>query len=289
MAKLETKIGKYLCYLLRHDEDFVLDSEGWVNIVRIVSKLKQKFDALKSKEDIEIVDIIMDIIKTDTKKRYSAKTSSGVVWIRCDYGHSNKNINIEYANNVPPVFLYHGTSKENYEKIVETGKIDMMDRNHVHLSEDVSMAIKVGKRHGDPVVIVINSYDMYKNGIVFHKVENKTWLVDEAIDMCYENKLINTETCNILNNSTEEINNYNFSSNIDCDYIMEKISDHDSLMTVKDINNMFNKLVKLGKGDYKVNICGSEKYYLYIINRSKNKLISIDTSPDEFEEYFSTK
>ena len=97
---------------------------------------------------------------------------------------------------------------------------------------------------------------MYKNGINFHRVENNTWLVDEPIDICYKNKLIDTEACNILNNRIEEINNkFSFINTIDCDAIMEKISDHNSSMTIKDMSNMFNKLVKLGKGNYNINIC----------------------------------
>jgi putative RNA 2'-phosphotransferase len=289
MSTLKHKIGKYLCYMLRHDEKFVLDSEGWVNSIRIIEKLKRRFDELRIKDDNEVFSIIMNIVNSDDKKRYSIKKSSDVTWIRCDYGHSNKNINIEYINSVPPLFLYHGTSKENYEKIIESGKIDMMQRNNIHLSKDICTAIKVGERHGDPVVIVLNAYDMYKNGINFHKMKNDTWIVDESIDTAYIAKLIDTETCNMLSNSnknSKEINRFNFPDTIDCRAMFERISDHSSHMTINEISNMFNKLVELGKGDYNINICGSDNYYLYIINDPENEIISIDTSPDEFQEYF---
>ena len=290
MPKLKTKIGKYLCYMLRHDEDFVLDSEGWANISRISGRIKGRFNELKDKEDTEIINIIMDIVNNDDKKRYSTKVSSDIVWVRCNYGHSNRNIDIEYVNSAPPVFLYHGTSKENYEKIIASGKIDMMSRNNIHLSEDIKSAIRVGKRHGDPIVIVLNAYDMYLNGINFHKVQNNTWLVDDPIDMCYENRVINTETCNLLlNNNEEKFNklNLDFINTINCDAIMEKLSNHGSVLTVEDLSVIFNELVNNGKGNYKMCICGSEGYYLYIINDENNKVVSIDTSPNEFEEYFN--
>ena len=74
----------------------------------------------------------------------------------------------------------------------------------------------------------------------------------------------------------------------DCEIAaIEKISSHNNRLTVKHISKVFKDLIKQGKGDYNINICGSEDYYLYIINDKEKKLISIDTSPDEFEDYLN--
>ena len=162
-----------------------------------------------------------------------------------------------------------------------------MTRHHVHLSSDIETAIKVGKRHGKPVVIVINAYDMYVNGNKFHKTENDTWLSSDPISLAYEEKCIGIETCDIINKNRKNINK-NKIIEADCESpIMTKISDSISHLSVKQISSIFNDLVKHNKGDYKVNICGSNNYYLYIIPNEEDKIISLDTNPDEFEEYFN--
>lgn len=54
--------------------------------------------------------------------------------------------------------------------------IKPMSRLYVHLSKDVLTAVKVGKRHGNPVVLKIHSSKMYKNRIKFYLSENSVWL-----------------------------------------------------------------------------------------------------------------
>ncbi|MFL8618651.1 RNA 2'-phosphotransferase [Clostridioides difficile] len=49
-------------------------------------------------------------------------------------------------------------------------------RLYVHLSNDIDTAVKVGKRHGVPVVLKINTGKMYENGYKFYLSENNIWL-----------------------------------------------------------------------------------------------------------------
>lgn len=51
-----------------------------------------------------------------------------------------------------------------------------MSRLYVHLSEDVETATKVGKRHGEPVVLQVHSGEMFKDGNRFYLSENGVWL-----------------------------------------------------------------------------------------------------------------
>ena len=55
-----------------------------------------------------------------------------------------------------------------------------MSRQYVHLSQNEEMALTVGKRHGEPVVLYIMAKTMYEEGYKFYLSENKVWLVDNV-------------------------------------------------------------------------------------------------------------
>ena len=52
------------------------------------------------------------------------------------------------------------------------------NRQYVHLSKDRDTAIAVGKRHGEPIIYLINALEMYKEGYDFYLSENDVWLID---------------------------------------------------------------------------------------------------------------
>ena len=55
-----------------------------------------------------------------------------------------------------------------------------MSRLYVHLSEDIETAEKVGKRHGNPIILKIDSKEMYEDGIKFYLSKNGVWLTKEV-------------------------------------------------------------------------------------------------------------
>jgi putative RNA 2'-phosphotransferase len=55
-----------------------------------------------------------------------------------------------------------------------------MARQYVHLSQTEETALIVGKRHGNPIILYINSKNMYEEGHNFYLSENKVWLVDNV-------------------------------------------------------------------------------------------------------------
>ena len=61
-----------------------------------------------------------------------------------------------------------------------------MNRNHVHLSDDISAAQQVGARHGKPIILVIDCQAMVKEKIKFYKSNNGVWLT-EYVDPKYIN------------------------------------------------------------------------------------------------------
>ncbi|MGU7780899.1 RNA 2'-phosphotransferase [Burkholderia sp. PU8-34] len=51
-------------------------------------------------------------------------------------------------------------------------------RHHVHLLQDLSTAIAVGKRYGNPVVLAIDARRMHEQRFAFFLAEYGVWLAD---------------------------------------------------------------------------------------------------------------
>ena len=52
------------------------------------------------------------------------------------------------------------------------------ERNYVHLSKDIETASVVGKRHGDLVILEVDSESMFNDGIKFYLSKNNVWICD---------------------------------------------------------------------------------------------------------------
>ena len=77
---------------------------------------------------------------------------------------------------IPPHFLYHGTAERFINSIKEQG-LTPKDRQYVHLTENQSIALDVGKRYGKPRLLIIDAFKMYNEGFEFFQTENNVWLV----------------------------------------------------------------------------------------------------------------
>jgi putative RNA 2'-phosphotransferase len=86
-------------------------------------------------------------------------------------------VDLELEPREPPSTLFHGTGHRTADLIEKEG-LQKMRRHHVHLSPDVETAVKVGSRHGRPVVFQIDAAAMSRDGHVFYCSENGVWLVD---------------------------------------------------------------------------------------------------------------
>lgn len=165
----DLKVGKTISYALRHNpEKYSLkpDEEGYV-------LLDNLFEGLKKEEGIEITfDDINRIIANSDKKRYEINEE----YIRATYGHSG--VKIKKERIMPPETLYHGTTHKAFEKIKTEG-LKSMDRQFVHLSEDLGTARIVGKRRDkEPIILIVHSKKAYENGVGFYKGNDTTWLSD---------------------------------------------------------------------------------------------------------------
>lgn len=124
--------------------------------------------------------VLEEIVRTDYKQRYSFNEDKTL--IRANQGHSIP-VDVELKEEGPPEFLYHGTADRFIKAIMEEG-LKPMSRLYVHLSKDMETANKVGKRHGNPVILKVHSGQMRREGIQFYLSENGVWLT-KKVDVKY--------------------------------------------------------------------------------------------------------
>lgn len=172
-----TKFSIFLSLLLRHKPEEVhlkMNKEGWVEVDHLLKQLHdESYYSDVTLEDIKYV------VDTDEKKRYSLKSFNKKLYIRANQGHSLKNIDLGLKPMIPPIKLYHGTGKKYYNSIMKKGLIKK-ERQFVHLSTSIDVAVKVGQRHGDVVVFEIDTTKMQKDGFVFYMSDNGVWLTDRV-------------------------------------------------------------------------------------------------------------
>ena len=165
-------ISKFLAYILRHNPSAAgieLDSHGWAEVDALIEGVCKTGRFL----DMQLLE---EIVQTDSKQRYSFNGDR--TKIRANQGHS-VDVDVEMEICAPPDILYHGTAEKYIESIREQG-ILKRNRNFVHLSTDAETAIKVGSRHGNPIVLKINTKQMHEDGYIFLLSENGVWQTEQV-------------------------------------------------------------------------------------------------------------
>jgi putative RNA 2'-phosphotransferase len=89
------------------------------------------------------------------------------------------NLDLGLEVKLPPEILYHGTATKNLEIIFKEG-LKKMKRHHVHMSENIETARKVGSRYGKPVILKVKASEMAAAGFEFFQSENGVWLTDQV-------------------------------------------------------------------------------------------------------------
>ncbi len=176
-----TKISVKLAWLLRHcrTPQYIQLNGGWAEVKTIVSVLKQEFPEVN-------LDVIRQIVAEDEKGRYSFDKSGQR--IRANQGHSIPGVMIEMESPEPPEYLYHGTAYRFLDTIMNEG-LKPMTRQYVHISSDYSTALKVGSRHGKPVVLKICAKDFVGDGNELYLSPNGVWqakaVPPQYFSVCY--------------------------------------------------------------------------------------------------------
>lgn len=175
MTPNNQRVSRLLSKVLRHDPKVLgieLDKEGWVEVPVLLKALQ------KTNPSFNLYDL-KEIVAENDKQRFAFDDSGEFKKIRASQGHSLKEVEISYTEQMPPEFLYHGTATKFFDSIKKTG-ITKQSRNHVHLSDNVKTAEAVGKRHGKCLILRIDSMLMYLQGYKWYKSANGVWLTDEV-------------------------------------------------------------------------------------------------------------
>lgn len=156
------KTSKRLSFLLRHcQEPLYIDlNGGW-------AKVRTILDALHiSRETLE------QIVAKDEKGRYAFDHTGQR--IRANQGHSIPGVVVEMEQPEPLQRLYHGTATRFLDDILREG-LKPMNRQFVHISPDYETAVRVGSRHGKPVVLEIDAQRLVKDGYALYRSFNGVW------------------------------------------------------------------------------------------------------------------
>ena len=167
----EMNISKFISLVLRHKPDTIgitLDEHGWANVDELIAGICKynKFDMF----------MLEKIVAEDEKQRYSFNDDKSL--IRANQGHSIP-VDVELVRKNPSDVLWHGTGEKYVESIDRIGLIPK-SRLYVHLSSDYEVAMKVGSRHGVPVIYEINALKMCEEGIDFYQSVNGVWLCKQV-------------------------------------------------------------------------------------------------------------
>jgi putative RNA 2'-phosphotransferase len=159
--------SEFLSLVLRHDPGsvgLVLDPHGWANISDLVAVSPLPLTR----------NTVLEIIKSSDKQRFAL--SDDGERIRANQGHSIE-VDLQLRPVAPPPALYHGTATRFLEAILTEG-LSRQSRQHVHLSADTATATAVGTRHGNVVVLMIDSAAMMSAGHEFVLSANGVWLTN---------------------------------------------------------------------------------------------------------------
>lgn len=157
--------------ILRHKPETIgisLDEHGWANVEELIAGIARNNEFN--------MDILEEIVRTDEKQRYSFNEDKTL--IRANQGHSIP-VDVELEEQAPPDILWHGTGEKYVSSIDKEGLLPK-SRLYVHLSKDKETAVKVGSRHGNPVMYKIHAKRMYEDGYKFYLSVNGVWLTKEV-------------------------------------------------------------------------------------------------------------
>lgn len=160
-------LSKFISLILRHKPEVIgisLDEHGWANVDELLAGIGRT----------RLIDmgILEEIVRMDEKQRYTFNEDH--TRIRANQGHSIQ-VDVELEEKEPPEYLFHGTGRKYMESIDQTGLIPK-NRLYVHLSGDQETAVKVGKRHGEPIVYQVAAGAMSRGGHKFWRSANGVWL-----------------------------------------------------------------------------------------------------------------
>jgi len=170
--KRAVKVSKFLSRVLRHDPGAVgitLDAAGWTDVDELIAASARSGRRFSRAE-------LDHVVAVNNKKRFAY--SGDGRRIRASQGHS-VGVDLGLAAAEPPSVLFHGTATTVLPLVLREG-LRPMSRQDVHLSADAETALRVGSRHGRPVVLEVDAAGLAAVGHVFRVSANGVWLTDRV-------------------------------------------------------------------------------------------------------------
>ncbi len=169
------KLSKLLSLVLRHKPSLLsisLDSEGFSNIS--IDELAARIRKLRGYSWVTSEDIFR-VVETDEKSRFEIRDGR----IRATYGHSIC-VRPKYEEVKEAPRLFHGTTREAWERIKKNGLVPM-GRRFVHLTTKPEIALDVAKRHGNnPILLEIDGNSMIGDGLSLWKATDIIYLTERV-------------------------------------------------------------------------------------------------------------
>ncbi|NIH79311.1 RNA 2'-phosphotransferase [Amycolatopsis viridis] len=166
--KTMTRVSKRLSRHLRHrpaEIGLALGPGGWVPVADLLTALARHGLSLTRAE--------LDAVVAGNDKRRFAFDETGTL-IRASQGHSVA-VDLGLPDAAPPDVLFHGTAERFLPAIRREG-LRPGSRHDVHLSGNRETALRVGARHGRPVVLTVDAAAMARDGYRFQVSANGVWL-----------------------------------------------------------------------------------------------------------------
>jgi len=164
--------SRLLSLVLRHRPELIgikLDEAGWTDVSSLLEALAA-FGRKISEDQLRM------IVATSDKKRFAFSNDHSL--IRANHGHSVA-VTLGLKPVTPPDILYHGTAKQYVNAISRQGLLKQ-ERRYVHLHVDPVVAITVGKRHGESVLLSIDASAMHEAGFLFYVTSNDVWFTENV-------------------------------------------------------------------------------------------------------------
>jgi len=166
--KRTVRVSKFLSLVLRHQPETVgitLDEAGWVDVDELIAACAAKGRRFSRAE-------LDHVVATNNKKRFAFSADGRR--IRASQGHS-VTVELGLPPTPPPPVLFHGTASATVPVILREG-LRPMSRQDVHLSADQETALRVGARHGRPVLLEVDAAALSAAGHEFRVSANGVWL-----------------------------------------------------------------------------------------------------------------
>ena len=167
--KKKRQISGKLTKCLRHNavkQGLSIDENGWVE----VAELLKIYSSLS-------MEMLLYIVDSCRKKRFSMRQEGDIWFIRCNQGHSIPHVRINMEEitiqQLDPLVqnIIHGTYKDLWDQYIKHDGLSKMERNNIHFVDDPDKFIG-SSRSNVEILIYIDFKKAIEDGFKFFLSDN---------------------------------------------------------------------------------------------------------------------